>query len=69
MDTNQLVNQISDSITASGKKFKDISKESIFSLLDRSGIPKKTWESIYDQLEKLYVPNQGTTLNSKNSAT
>lgn len=56
MDKNMLVNQIVDSITASGKKFNEISKDSIFSLLKRSGVSQTDWTSIYEKLENLYYP-------------
>ena len=41
------VTQLVDAITASGKKFVDVSKDSIYAFLDREGVSKKSWESIY----------------------
>jgi hypothetical protein len=51
------VTQLVDAITASGKKFADVSKDSIYAFLDREGVSKKNWESIYDELRQIYHPS------------
>lgn len=51
------VTQLVDAITASGKKFADVSKDSIYAFLDREGVSKKSWESIYEELRQIYHPS------------
>ena len=51
------VSQLVDAITASGKKFTDVSKDAIFGFLEREGVSKKSWESIYDELRQIYQPS------------
>ena len=50
----ELLNQLVDAVTASGKKFKDIDKNAIFSFLNKEGAPKNTWDSIYEKLENVF---------------
>ena len=52
------VSQLVDAITASGKKFTDVSKDAIFAFLEREGVSKKSWESIYDELRNIYHPSK-----------
>lgn len=51
------VTQLVDAITASGKKFADVSKDAIFGFLEREGVSKKNWESIYEELRQIYQPS------------
>lgn len=57
MDKSNYVSQLVDAITASGKKFTDVSKDAIFAFLEREGVSKKSWESIYDELRNIYHPS------------
>jgi hypothetical protein len=45
-----IVNILVDAVVASGKKFNEIPKESIFAYLDKAGIGKSKWQSTYDTL-------------------
>ena len=45
-----IVNILVDAVVASGKKFNEIPKESIFAYLDKAGIGKSKWQGIYDTL-------------------
>lgn len=56
MNRKEIVNALVDAITASGKKFAEISKDSIYGFLKREGIEEKHWNSIYDDLEEIYIP-------------
>jgi hypothetical protein len=50
----ELLNQLVDAVTASGKKLKDIDKGAIFAFLNKEGAPKNTWDSIYEKLENIF---------------
>jgi hypothetical protein len=50
-------NSLVDAVTASGKKFSEISKESILAFLERQGEPRNTWESTYQKLGDIFNPN------------
>ena len=54
MAKSNYVSQLVDAITASGKKFTDVSKDAIFGFLEREGVSKKNWDSIYDELRQIY---------------
>ena len=45
-----IINILVDAVVASGKKFNEIPKESIFDYLDKAGIGKSKWQSTYDTL-------------------
>jgi hypothetical protein len=45
-----IINILVDAVVASGKKFNEIPKESIFAYLDKAGIGKSKWQSTYDTL-------------------
>jgi hypothetical protein len=45
-----IINILVDAVVASGKKFSEIPKESIYAYLDKAGINKSKWQSIYDTL-------------------
>ena len=56
----ELLNQLVDAVTASGKKFKEIDKNAIFSFLNKEGAPKNTWDSIYEKLENIFNHTPGS---------
>jgi hypothetical protein len=45
-----IINILVDAVVASGKKFNEIPKESIFAYLNKAGINKSKWQSTYDTL-------------------
>ena len=51
-------NALVEAIQASGKKFNEISKESIFAFLDKQGEPRKYWESTYQKLADAFSPKK-----------
>lgn len=57
MAKSNYVSQLVDAITASGKNFTDVSKDAIFGFLEREGVSKKSWESIYEELRQIYHPS------------
>jgi len=58
MNKQEAVNSLIDSITGSGKKFSEISKDAIYGFLKREGIPQNQWESIHEELKKEYQPKK-----------
>jgi len=68
MDKNNYVLQLVDAITASGKKFTDVSKDAIFSFLEREGVSKKSWESIYEELRQIYHPSSKPVKEDRKNA-
>ena len=55
-----IVNILVDAVVASGKKFGEIPKESIFAYLDKAGINKSKWQSIYDTLASNFKETKPT---------
>lgn len=51
-------NSLVEAVQASGKKFSEISKDSILSFLERQGEPRNTWESTYQKLADVFNPNK-----------
>jgi len=51
---DKVISTIVDAITASGKKFNEIDKSSIFAFLENQGISRNKWESVYQSLSSLY---------------
>lgn len=49
---NMIINQLIDAVVASGKKLEEIGKDTIFKFLEKQGIPKPSWNGIYDELRK-----------------
>jgi hypothetical protein len=47
-----------EAIQASGKKFNEIGKESIFAYLQKQGEPKSTWDSTYQKLNDMFTPTK-----------
>lgn len=55
-----IVNILVDAVVASGKKFSEIPKESIYAYLDKAGIGKSKWQGIYDTLAGNFKENKTT---------
>ena len=55
-----IVQILIDAVIASGKKFNEIPKESIFAYLDKAGIGKSKWQSIYDTLASNFKETKAT---------
>jgi hypothetical protein len=55
-----IVNILVDAVVASGKKFGEIPKESIFAYLDKAGINRSKWQSIYDTLASNFKETKPT---------
>jgi hypothetical protein len=51
-------NSLVEAVQASGKKFSEISKESILAFLERQGEPRNTWESTYQKLGEVFNPKK-----------
>lgn len=45
-----IINILLDAIVASGKKFSEIPKESVYAYLEKAGINKSKWQDIYETL-------------------
>jgi hypothetical protein len=55
-----IVKILVDAVIASGKKFNEIPKESIFSYLNKAGISKSKWDSIYNTLSMQFNETKTT---------
>ena len=55
-----IVKILVDAVVASGKKFGEIPKESIYAYLDKAGINKSKWQSIYDTLASNFKETKPT---------
>jgi len=55
-----IVNILVDAVVASGKKFSEIPKESIYAYLDKAGIGKSKWQGIYDTLASNFKETKAT---------
>ena len=55
-----IVQILIDAVIASGKKFNEIPKESIFAYLDKAGIGKSKWQGIYDTLASNFKEKNAT---------
>lgn len=53
-ERQKMLNSIVDAVTASGKKFREINKESFFGFFKSSNIPRDIWESLYSDLVEVY---------------
>jgi len=51
-------NDLVEAVQASGKKFSEISKDSIFAFLQKQGEPKNSWELTYQKLADVFNPNK-----------
>lgn len=54
-------NTLVEAVQATGKKFSEISKESILAFLERQGEPRNTWESTYQKLGEVFSPKKKST--------
>jgi len=54
-------NSLVDAVTASGKRFSEISKDSIFAFLEKQGEPRKSWEATYQKLGEVFNPKKKST--------
>ena len=61
-------NALVESVQASGKKFNEISKESILAFLERQGEPRSTWESTYQKLADVFNPKKTKNTSSSGGA-
>jgi len=57
-------NSLIEAVQASGKKFNEISKEAIFSFLDKQGESRNTWETTYQKLSDVFSPKKNTLSSS-----
>ncbi len=57
-------NSLVEAVQVSGKKFSEISKESILAFLERQGEPRNTWESTYQKLGDVFNPKKKSTNRS-----
>ena len=55
-----IINILVDAVVASGKKFNEIPKESIFAYLNKAGINRSKWQSIYDTLASNFKETKPT---------
>jgi hypothetical protein len=55
-------NSLVEAVQASGKRFNEISKESILGFLERQGEPRNTWESTYQKLGEVFNPKKKSTI-------
>jgi hypothetical protein len=53
-----------EAVQTSGKKFSEISKDSILAFLERQGEPKISWESTYQKLGEVFNPNKKSNSSS-----
>ena len=51
-------NSLVEAVQVSGKKFSEISKESILAFLQKQGEPRNTWESTYQKLSDTFNPKK-----------
>lgn len=65
-NTQQIVNEVVDAITASGKTFQSIKREAIYQFLYKRDVPKDMWEGLYDKISESYAPK---STKSKTNAT
>ena len=57
-------NSLVEAVQASGKKFSEISKESVLAFLERQGEPRNSWESTYQKLGEVFNPKKKNTSSS-----
>lgn len=57
---DKLISTLVDAITASGKKFNEIDKNSIFAFLENQGVSRNKWETVYQSLSNVYS-NRGSS--------
>ncbi len=57
MTKKEIIADAIDAVTASGKDFTAIEKNSFFAFFEKQGVPKNLWDSIYNELRQYYNPN------------
>ena len=60
-------NALVEAVQVSGKKFSEISKESILAFLERQGEPRNSWESTYQKLGEVFNPKKTNKSSSGNA--
>lgn len=60
-DKDRFINSIMDAVTASGKKFEDIGRDSFYKFFESQKIPTDMWDSTYLNLCELYKPKKSTS--------
>lgn len=55
-----IINILLDAIVASGKKFSEIPKESVYAYLEKAGINKSKWQGIYETLAGKFKETKST---------
>ena len=55
-----IINILLDAVVASGKKFSEIPKESVYAYLEKAGINKSKWQGIYETLAGKFKENKAT---------
>ena len=60
-------NALVEAVQVSGKKFSEISKDSILAFLERQGEPRNTWESTYQKLSEVFNPKKKNMSSSGNA--
>ena len=53
-----------EAVQVSGKKFTEISKDSILAFLERQGEPRNSWESTYQKLGDVFNPKKKSNSSS-----
>lgn len=66
---NKLVDQLVDAVTASGKAFKDIEKNSIYAFLERQKVPRDIWDAVYSKLESVFSGKKTENLDLHHGST
>jgi hypothetical protein len=54
-------NALVEAVQVSGKKFSEISKDSILAFLERQGEPRNSWESTYQKLADAFNPKKSNS--------
>lgn len=60
-------NALVEAVQVSGKKFSEISKDSILAFLEKQGEPRNTWESTYQKLGEVFNPKNKNRSSSGNA--
>jgi len=55
-----IINILLDAVVASGKKFSEIPKESVYAYLEKAGINKSKWQGIYETLASKFKETKST---------
>lgn len=63
-DYKKVLNELTDAITASGKTFDQIGKQSIFNFFNSKGINRDDWQKLYEIIKSNYEPKQSKKQSS-----